>query len=341
MASKRRSRILILALLVCCVAGLVLTVVAHAQATCSPQQIAIDTCTPQPSVVQLRMGDWNVRQKFVDDGHGGVRGVTEAWSPGHDDAVHLEVDRQGGHSAVVELPIWCRRDDYAFLPPSARGGLPCLDVRHDQSIDPRSFASQMVQSVSLPPVRLEMNPRLGMVAVPTWFWVEGYDGGVFGRAETLLLVRRTCRLVVDRDARGDPLLDEQGRARVHETCTTTSDTLTVEVRLWPKQYVWDFGDQNAQPVACSGIGPCPAGLGEAYVDSRHPSPIRHSYIWTSIDQGDDDAYRIGLAIDFAAQFRVSFNSPSGGQWQELPGRSGAWAASHQVQEAQAVLTRPR
>jgi len=292
-------------------------------------------------VVQLKMGDWNIRQKFMDDGHGGIRGQTEAWSRSPGDAVNIEINRQGGHSAVVELPMWCRRDDYAFLPANAQGGLPCLYVRHDQSLDPESFANQMVQSVPLPPVRLEMNPRLGMVAVSTWFWVEGYDGDVFGQAETLALVRRTCRLVVERDARGDPLLDEQGQARVHEVCDTTHESVTVEVRLWPKYFAWDFGDQAGQPIACDAVGPCLAGMGEPYINPHHPSPIRHTYIWTSLNQGSNDAYRIGLAIDFGAQFRVSFNSQSSGQWRSLPGRSGAWAASHQVQEAQAVLTRPR
>ncbi len=313
---------------------------AAAAPQCTPTLASLGRCpTPQAVVLERDYEHWDVGSTVTGDSSL-VLVRTEAWSRSPDDAVRVEVERQGGHSATVELPIYCRRDDYAFLPPNANGGLPCLAARTDRSIDPETFAHQLVQSVSLPPVRLRMNPQLGLVAVPTWFWVEGYDGGVFGSAEALLLVRRTCQLVVLRDARGDPVLDENRRPRVREVCTSTSNTVNVEVRLWPKEYTWDFGDRHGQPVECGGVGPCVAGLGEAYTDIRHPSPIQHAYTWTSLHQGDDDAYRIGLAIEFGAQFRLSFNGSGGTGWRDVPQRFGAWSASHKVQEAQAILTRP-
>jgi hypothetical protein len=82
-----------------------------------------------------------------------------------------------------------------------------------------------------------------------------------------------------------------------------------------------------------------------FIDSSHPSPIQHPYVWSSLGvNGDQDAYTIKLGIAFAAQYRVtvSGNGGSGGTggWRSLPERELNWIASHKVQEAQAVLTRP-
>ena len=81
-------------------------------------------------------------------------------------------------------------------------------------------------------------------------------------------------------------------------------------------------------------------LGQPFVDSRHPSPVQHPYRWSSLGvNGAQDAYTIRLGINFGAQFRVTVNGSTGG-WQGLPTRDLSWSASHRVQEAQAVLTRP-
>ncbi len=57
--------------------------------------------------------------------------------------------------------------------------------------------------------------------------------------------------------------------------------------------------------------------------------------------GAADAYLIQLGIRFGAQYRFSHNGQAFGGWQWLPDRELSWAASHRVQESQAVLTRPR
>jgi hypothetical protein len=127
-----------------------------------------------------------------------------------------------------------------------------------------------------------------------------------------------------------------------EQCDIAIERLTVEVRAWPRQYHWSFGDTKDQMVFCQGIDACPQGLGRAYTDPHTPSPIQHAYIWTSLGkQGAADAYLIQLGITFSAQYRFSHNGQSFSGWQGLPDRELSWAASHQVQEAQAILTRPR
>lgn len=71
--------------------------------------------------------------------------------------------------------------------------------------DPRSMAQSLFGMVPLPPVAVGANPGTGLVALPSWFWVEGYGGETLTGSETL------------------------------------GDT-TVEVEITPQRYDWSFGD---------------------------------------------------------------------------------------------------
>jgi hypothetical protein len=138
-----------------------------------------------------------------------------------------------------------------------------------------------------------------------------------------------------------PLLDQNGVPITHRVCKTISDTMTLEVRVWPRTFVWDFGDSHGQTIQCPDIAACRDGVGLPFTDPRTPSPIAHPYQWSSFGaNGDADAYSIRLGITFGAQYRFSMNGGSTSGWQGLGDRDVAWSATHQVQEAQAVLTRP-
>ena len=199
----------------------------------------------------------------------------------------------------------------------------------------------MFDRLDLPSLRINMNPRLGMVNVPTWFWIEGYNGDVLPLTDNLVITHEECRHVLERDANGDAILDSTGAPATRRECQTISDTLTVQVRAWPKTFDWTFGDSHAQIVPCPDIAACPAGIGVPFTDVRSPSPIAHAYHWSSLGaNGPEDAYSVGLTITFGAQFRFSINGNSGAGWEDLGDRNLSWSASHKVQEAQAVLTRP-
>jgi hypothetical protein len=255
------------------------------------------------------------------------------------------ITRPLGPITTAELPMYCRRDDYPFLPQNALGGLPCLNQQPAERIDPRAIALQMEAVLGPPDLRIGMNPQLGMVAVPTWFWVDGYDGRDLSRSRTVVESHEECHLAVERDAAGGAVLAADGRPNLHRQCEPRTTTFTIEVRMWPNHFVWDFGDQHSQAVPCKQPTDCRDGLGQTFSDMRHPSSIRHPYVWTSLGKtgvnGDVDAYRISVGITFSAAFRVGVNGGSLGDWESLPERDLAWSASHQVQEAQAVLTRPR
>ena len=244
-------------------------------------------------------------------------------------------------TGVFSIPLFCRRDDYMFLPPDALAGLPCAgSVPSQEAFDPLPLALQMAAELPPPDLRIGMNPAKGLVAVPTWFWVEGYDGGTRSKSKTVVESHQNCQFVVEQDGDGQPLLDDTLRPRTRRDCTTESTTFVIDVRLWPNHYAWDFGDNHGREIACRGQGDCGDALGRPYVDPSHPSPIQHPYVWTSLGvNGLQDAYTIRLGITFAADFRVTVDGRGGG-WQSLPERVLTWTASHQVQEAQAVLTRP-
>jgi hypothetical protein len=229
-----------------------------------------------------------------------------------------------------------------FLPPNALAGIPCVTITQDQAVDPQALAVQLEASVPPPALRIGMNPSKGMVNVPTWFWVDGYDGGTLSAEETVVQQHKICHVIVDRDGDGIPALGDDGRPVTHQDCHTDNTTFDVAVRLYPSLFNWDFGDQHQQSVPCAGIGDCPSGMGLPFVDMSHPSYVRHPYGWSSLVASSSGlaAYTVNLGITFAADFRVSINGQDQGGWHGLQPRTLTWTTTHQVQEAQAVLTRP-
>ena len=72
-------------------------------------------------------------------------------------------------------------------------------------IDPRAVAMAVLAHIPLPNVVIRMNPSLGLVAMPGWFWAEGYNGEPFGGSATV-------------------------------------GSFTVAVQVQPSSYTWRFGD---------------------------------------------------------------------------------------------------
>ena len=237
--------------------------------------------------------------------------------------------------------LFCRRDDHPFLPSGATAGISCESKSTGSMPDPRQVARSMFDRLDLPSLRLGMNPRLGMVNLSTWFWVEGYDGMLIPLTDNLVLTHDECQQVVERDADGNVALDSDGAPVTHRECRTISDTLTVDVRAWPRAFDWSFGDNHGKLVPCPDQAGCPGGVGRPYTDPYTASPIAHAYHWSSLGiNGDADAYTVGLTITFGAEYRFSINGASASGWASLRDRELTWTASHRVQEAQAVLTRP-
>lgn len=108
-----------------------------------------------------------------------------------------------------ELPwiVWCN-DEFmgiVWIPADVEESDINIVVVAGDSVDPASVAAELRDHVPVPDVGVGVNPATGMVAMPSWFWVEGYDGAPI----------RTSR--------------------------TLGDT-TVEVKITPTGYRWSFGD---------------------------------------------------------------------------------------------------
>jgi hypothetical protein len=288
-----------------------------------------------------KVGPWNLEVTSQDECNGGERVAVLAQTTRPGDGLRSTGASGTRSNSILSIPIACRRDDYMFLPPDALGGIPCVSIPMSAAFDPEPLAVQMAAQLPPPDLRIGMNPARGMVNIPTWFWVEGYDGGALSQSESVLQRQTVCHTVTDRGPGGLAVLGSDHRPTSHVDCVTTDTTFVVEVRLWPNHYAWDFGDNHGQSFSCGGQGDCPNALGVPYVDAFHASTIQHPYVWSSLGvNGSADAYTIKLAINFEAEYRVSVNGNDQGGWHGLSGRELTWTASHQVQEAQAVLTRP-
>ena len=311
----------------------------------SPSYVAGQpTCSPNSSspieTVDARVDSW--RRRVAGEHECGIGARVELTAtrdlPGQQ-APTSTADHPLGPTGVFTIPIYCRRDDYMFLPAEALGGLPCASVPSQQRFDPEPLAVALAAELPPPDLRIGMNPAKGMVNVPTWFWVEGYDGGTLSASQTVVEQHENCHFVVERDADGHPMLDVDGRPVTRRECSVESTTFVVDVSLSPNYYAWDFGDKHERDIACPGPY-CGDALGLPYVDTAHESPIQHPYRWSSLGvNGLQDAYTIKLGITFGAAYRVSVGG-STGSWQDLHERVLTWKTDHKVQEAQAVLTRP-
>jgi hypothetical protein len=73
------------------------------------------------------------------------------------------------------------------------------------AVDPVAVQASVLGIVPLPPIKVGANPNVGLVAMPAWFWVDGYDGSTLRGSRTLGLI-------------------------------------TIEVEITPTGYRWTFGD---------------------------------------------------------------------------------------------------
>ncbi len=111
------------------------------------------------------------------------------------------------HPDQVPYALYC---DGAFqgivwLPATANPSTVRVTTDPGGSVDPRSLAQSLLDSIQLPEITIGVNPGTGLVALTSWFWVEGYDGTPITRSASL-------------------------------------GGVTVEVELTPSRYHWTFGD---------------------------------------------------------------------------------------------------
>jgi hypothetical protein len=172
-------------------------------------------------------------------------------------------------------------------------------------LDAHEVALDVLSRVPLPEIRIRINPGLGLVALPGWFWIEGYDNLPFGASRTVEVPPAAgpevpLALVPANDPR------------------RRGTSFTVDVRVTLTRYEWSFGD---------GGGAVTRSPGRAYPAE---SDIQHTYQFSSL--GHPGGFPVSVAAEFGAEYRVD-----GGPAQSLAPVRRTYSSSYRVQEAQAVL----
>ena len=72
-------------------------------------------------------------------------------------------------------------------------------------VDPVAIALELLNHLPIPDIAIEANPSIGLVALPSWFWIDGYDGSPISSSDAL-------------------------------------PGVTVDVEIEPLVYRWSFGD---------------------------------------------------------------------------------------------------
>ena len=190
-------------------------------------------------------------------------------------------------------------------PPSVQPTPAAPPAGNGSGTDPYQIALNLLDHVPLPNVQINENPALGLVNLPGWFWINGYDGKPFGDSQTVTIP----------PAVGPNVPFTQVPA---DDPSRQPTSFTVSVQVWPTGYQWSFGDGSSLVTQ---------SLGQSYPAQ---SDIQHVYQTSSLRT--QNGFPVQVTVVFAAQYQVN-----GGGAQGLPSMSHAYAATYPVQEAQSLL----
>lgn len=213
----------------------------------------------------------------------------------------------GQFQGLIWIPNSTQSQPLQFGSPPVASPTPAPPPAGDgSSTDPYQVALSLLDHVPLPNIQIKENPTLGLVNLPGWFWVDGYDGKPFG----------TSRTVTIPPAVGPNIPFTQIPANDPRRQPTS---FTVSVKIWPTSYQWSFGDGTTLTTQ---------SLGQGYPAQ---SDIQHTYQYSSLKT--QSGFPIQLSVVFAAQYQVNSGAP-----RAVPSISHTYSATYPVQEAQALLT---
>ena len=184
------------------------------------------------------------------------------------------------------------------------------------------FARDLAQRVPLPRLEIRISPDPGLVAVPTRYWIDSYQGQPLGDSGSLVLPPLVGPEV--------PLWEYPADCPCRQP-----RVFVVDVQVWPVGYRWTFGDgrpdgRSSGPVfSTASLGrPAPQG------DPRRAlvaGEIAHTYEFASFYTGG--GFPVGVEATFVAAFRVN-----GGEWRQLDlTLAQRGTTRHRVQEIQVLL----
>ncbi len=238
--------------------------------------------------------------------------------------------------------------DHGFSCAAAPGQPPPSGGRSNYTstrVDTRWVADRLARyahdTQPMPEFGIRVNPNPGVVAVPSWFWI---DRATYANAPIVSTVHQDIPWDESWDsysthAEPAPCPDDPTQNCPHEVTETINehhhhvDTVDVVVTFTPAVYRWSFGDL---PNSVRRY-PAETGLGHPYTTPTAPSPVSWSYQFDSRDHSN------GFTIGLTATWSVSFHSqgisdvPDGtfDAAGSLDDRSEQYATGHVVRQVQA------
>jgi hypothetical protein len=137
-------------------------------------------------------GGWSCSANIMNIGNA-TRSWFESEAPQHPNQSPWVVNCTNGYINIV------------WLPNAASSSNVTVVVDTGAAVDPVAVAANLLDQVPVPTIKIGVNPAPGLVALPSWFWIEGYDGA--------------------------PI-----------TISRSLASVTVEVQITPTSYRWSFGD---------------------------------------------------------------------------------------------------
>jgi len=226
-------------------------------------------------------------------------------------------------------------------PPNAPQIRAWRTTRVDVLYESRQAAVNLVRRVELPGLELHANPTAGLTNLPSWFWATVGQGQLdpsgsitvpYPWETTWQEEVQVCapRLVPNTDP---PVIDRQCSTEWQERRESGTDYAVISVQLAAASFSWFFGDDRFDTFGRD------AGLGRASRDMSDPSPVRHLYSRSSLDQLAVGGYLVQLYATWSATYSIATTTGQSESFTIPVARSNVYGLRHQVRESQAIVGR--
>ena len=264
-----------------------------------------------------------------------------------------EARRQDGSLLVFEnldIPEWTPGQTILVLVRPEQPSAPTGHIRNWQTtrvyalFEARQAAVSAIASIGLPRLQVVANPAAGLTNLPNWFWMS-VEQGQLDPARGLSVPipwETTWQEEVDVCQAGTvsgsnpPVINpcQSHRTEWQDRRESGVITANISVQLQATNVTWWFGDNQVASYARE-------GLGAASYDINSPSPVRHTYLVSSLQHVNEGGYEVHAFVAWQATYVLSLSNGQGETF-TIPGaRSNVFTARHEVRESQAVLGQAR
>ena len=230
-------------------------------------------------------------------------------------------------------------------PPAPTGGIRNWQTTRVYALfEARQAAVNAIQSIGLPQLQVQANPAAGLTNLPSWFWLSVQQGQLDpGRSMSVSIPwETTWQEEVDVCQPGQipgsdpPVINPCQSRRTEWEDRRESGVITANlaVQLQATNVTWWFGDDQVESYSR-------AGLGRASTEINDPSPVRHTYLVSSLQHVADGGYEVRAFVAWQATYVLALSNGQGENLTIPAARSNLFSVRHQVRESQAIVAQGR